>query len=341
MSSPTHRPSVNRQYVLKSRPVGMPKESDFNLIETPLPALKDGEALVRAMYLSVDPYMRGRISGMKSYAAPVEIGGVMVGGGVAQVVESKNPQFAAGDIVDIYMGWQEYAISDGKGLRKLDPSIAPVSTALGVLGMPGMTAYFGLLDVCDPKPGETVVVSGAAGAVGTLVGQIAKIKGCRTVGIAGGDDKVAYLLKECGYDAAFNYKTTSDYAAKYRELCPKGIDVYFDNVGGPITDGIFTNLNVHARIAICGQISQYNATKPEMGPRLLGALIVARAKVQGLLVSDYAPRWGAAMVEMAGWIRQGKIKYREDIVHGFENVPKAFIGLFQGENTGKRIVKIG
>jgi NADPH:quinone reductase len=319
----------------------MPKESDFSLIQTPLPPLKDGEALVRAMYLSVDPYMRGRISGMKSYAAPVEIGGVMVGGGVAQVVESKNPNFATGDIVDIYMGWQEYAISDGKGLRKLDPSIAPVSTALGVLGMPGMTAYFGLLDVCDPKPGETVLVSGAAGAVGSLVGQIAKIKGCRTVGIAGGDDKVGYILKECGYDAAFNYKTTTDYAAKYRELCPKGIDVYFDNVGGPITDAVFTNLNVHARIAICGQISLYNATKPEMGPRLLGALIVARAKVQGLLVSDYAPRWGAAMVEMAGWIREGKIKYREDIVHGFENVPKAFIGLFEGENTGKRIVKIG
>jgi leukotriene B4 12-hydroxydehydrogenase/15-oxo-prostaglandin 13-reductase len=319
----------------------MPKESDFSLVETPLPALKDGEVLVRAMYLSVDPYMRGRISGMKSYAAPVEIGGVMVGGGVAQVVESKNPQFAPGDIVDIYMGWQEYAISDGKGMRKLDPSIAPVSTALGVLGMPGMTAYFGLLDVCDPKPGETVLVSGAAGAVGTLVGQIAKIKGCRTVGIAGGDDKVDYIVKECGYDAAFNYKTTTDYAAKYRELCPNGIDVYFDNVGGAITDGVFTNLNVHARIAICGQISLYNATKMEMGPRFLGALIVARARVQGLLVSDYAARWGAAMMEMAGWIREGKIKYREDIVQGFENVPKAFIGLFEGENTGKRIVKIG
>ena len=309
-------------------------------IETPLPSLKDGEALVRALYLSVDPYMRGRISGMKSYAAPTEIGGLMVGGGVAEVLESKNPQFAIGDIVDIYMGWQEYAISDGKGMRKLDPSIAPVSTALGVLGMPGMTAYFGLLDVCEPKPGETVLVSGAAGAVGTLVGQIAKIKGCRTVGIAGGDDKVDYILKECGYDAAFNYKTTTDYAAKYRELCPNGIDVYFDNVGGPITDGVFTNLNVHARIAICGQISLYNATKMEMGPRFLGALIVARAKIQGLLVSDYAPRWGAAMVEMAGWIREGKLKYREDIVHGFENVPKAFIGLFEGENTGKRIVKI-
>lgn len=333
-------PTTNRQYILKSRPVGMPKESDFSLIETALAALKDGEVLVRAQYLSVDPYMRGRISGMKSYAAPVEVGGLMVGGGVAQVVESKNPGFAAGDIVDIYMGWQEYAISDGKGLRKLDPAIAPVSTALGVLGMPGMTAYFGLLDVCDPKPGETVLVSGAAGAVGMLVGQIAKIKGCYTVGIAGTDDKVDYLVKECGFDAAFNYKTTTDYAAKYHELCPKGIDCYFDNVGGAITDCVFPNLNVHARISICGQISQYNATKLELGPRILGALIVYRAKIQGFLVTDYAPRMGPAMMEMAGWIREGKLKYREDIVEGFENMAKAFIGLFEGENTGKRIVKI-
>lgn len=317
----------------------MPDASTFKLIETPIPALKDGEVLVKALYLSVDPYMRGRISGMKSYAAPVEIGQVMVGGGVAEVVESKNANFKAGDVVDTYMGWQEYQISDGKYLRKLDPSIAPVSTALGVLGMPGMTAYFGLLEVCDPQPGETVLVSGAAGAVGTIVGQIAKIKGCRTVGIAGGDDKVEYLKSECGYDAAFNYKTTSDYAAKYRELCPDGINVYFDNVGGPITDAVFPNLALHARVAICGQISQYNATKMEMGPRLLGSLIVSRSRVQGLLVSDYAPKFGAAMIEMAGWIKAGKIKYREDIVDGFENLPKAFIGLFEGENTGKRIVK--
>jgi hypothetical protein len=206
--------------------------------------------------------------------------------------------------------------------------------------MPGMTAYFGLLDVCEPKAGETVVVSGAAGAVGTIVGQIAKIKGCRTVGVAGGDDKIDYIVKECGYDAAFNYKTTSDYAAKYRELCPNGIDIYFDNVGGPISDAVFGLLNLHARIAICGQISQYNNTQVEMGPRLLGSLIVARAKVQGLLVSDYAPRYGPAMAEMAHWVREGKIKYREDVVLGFENLPKAFIGLLAGENIGKRIVKV-
>ena len=330
---------MNRQFVLVSRPVGLPKESDFKLVEAPIPELKDGDVLVRAAYLSVDPYMRGRISGMKSYAAPVEIGQTMVGGVVAQVIESKNAAFAPGDYVDIYMGWQEYAISNGKGLRKLDPSI-PVSTALGVLGMPGLTAYFGLLDVCDPQPGETVVVSGAAGAVGAGVGQIAKIKGCRTVGIAGGDDKIDWIVNECGYDAAFNYKTTTDYAVKLRELCPNGIDCYFDNVGGAITDAVFTALNVHSRISICGQISQYNNTKPELGPRLFGALIVYRAKVQGFLVSDYAPRFGEALKEMTAWVREGKLKYREDIVEGFENMPKALIGLFHGENIGKRIVKV-
>ncbi len=337
--SPSQRPTVNRQFVLVSRPVGLPKESDFKLVETPVRELSGGEVLVRAAFLSVDPYMRGRISGMKSYAAPVEIGQMIVGGGVAEVIESKNPEFKPGDFVDIYMGWQEYAISNGKNLRKLDPSM-PVSTALGVLGMPGLTAYFGLLDVCGPKPAETVVVSGAAGAVGSIVGQIAKIKGCRTVGIAGGDDKVEWIKKECGYDEAFNYKTTTDYAAKLKQLCPDGIDCYFDNVGGTITDAIFTALNVHSRIAICGQISQYNNTKPEMGPRLFGALIVYRAKVEGFLVTDYAPRFGEAFKEMTAWIREGKLKYREDIVQGFENMPKAFIGLLQGENIGKRIVKI-
>ena len=337
--TPAHRPSVNRQFVLAARPVGLPDETTFKLVETPVPALNDGEVLLRARYLSVDPYMRGRISGMKSYAAPVEIGQMMVGGGVAEIIESKNPAFSPGDFVDVYMGWQEFAVSNGKNLRKLDPSI-PVSTALGVLGMPGLTAYFGLLDVCDPKPGETVVVSGAAGAVGSIVGQIAKIKGCRAVGIAGGEDKVEWIQRDCGYDAAFNYKTTTDYAAQLRELCPKGIDCYFDNVGGPITDAVFTALNVHSRIAVCGQISQYNNTKLELGPRLFGALIVYRAKVQGFLVSDYIPRAPQALAEMAGWLREGKLKYREDIVEGFENMPKAFLGLFHGENIGKRIVKL-
>jgi NADPH-dependent curcumin reductase CurA len=339
MQPTTMHSTKNRQWVLAERPTGLPTQATFKLIETPIADLKNGEFLARAVYLSVDPYMRGRISGMKSYAAPVEIGQVMVGGGVAKVVESKNPDFAVGDFVDIYMGWQEYVVSNGRGVRKLDPSV-PVSTAEGVLGMTGLTAYFGLLDVCHPKAGETVVVSGAAGAVGSVVGQIAKIKGCRTIGIAGGDDKVAWVVKECGFDAAFNYKTTGNYYSKLQELCPKGIDVYFDNVGGAITDAVFGLLNVGARISICGQISQYNNTKPEMGPRLLGALIVARAKVQGFLVSDYAAQFGPALAEMTGWVREGKIKYREDIVEGFENLPKAFIGLFSGENTGKRLVHV-
>ena len=332
--------AVSRRFVLASRPVGLPQESDFKLVEAPVPEPQDGEILVRALYLSVDPYMRGRISDRKSYAAGVEIGQLMVGGAVAEVVESKNPAFAAGDIVDVYMGWQEYAVSNGKGARKVDPATAPVSTAEGVLGMTGLTAYFGLLDVCHPKSGETVVVSGAAGAVGSVVGQIAKIKGCRTVGIAGGDDKVDWILRECGYDAAFNYKTTENYAAKLKELCPGGIDIYFDNVGGPITDAVFGMLNVGARIAVCGQISQYNNTKVETCPRFLGALIVARAKVEGFLISDYAARFGPALAEMSQWVRSGEIKYREDIVDGFENLPKAFIGLLQGENIGKRLVKV-
>jgi NADPH:quinone reductase len=332
--------TVNRQFVLASRPAGLPEESNFKMIETPIPEPKDGEFLARAMYLSVDPYMRGRISQAKSYAAGVEIGGVMVAGGVARVVESKNENFRAGDIVDVYMGWQEYVVSNGRGVRKLDPAVAPVSTALGVLGATGLTAYFGLLDVCHPKPGETVVVSGAAGAVGSIVGQIANIKGCRTVGIAGGDDKVDWILKDCGYDAAFNYKTTDNYGAKLKELCPKGIDIYFDNVGGAITDAVLMQINTFARLSICGQISQYNNAKPEMGPRLLGMLIVARAKMQGFLITDYMSRFGEALVEMSGWVREGKIKYREDIVEGFENLPRAFIGLFHGENIGKRIVKV-
>jgi hypothetical protein len=332
--------SVNRQFVLASRPVGLPDESTFKMIETPIAPLNDGEFLARAMYLSVDPYMRGRISGAKSYAAPVEVGGVMVGGGVARVVESKNEKFAVGDIVDVYMGWQEYVVSSGKGIRKLDPAIAPVSTALGVLGITGLTAYFGLLDICHPKEGETVVVSGAAGAVGSIVGQIAKLKGCKTVGIAGEDAKIEWILKDCGFDSAFNYKTEGNYGAKLKELCPSGIDVYFDNVGGTISDAVMVQLNTFARISICGQISQYNNAKPEMGPRLTGMLIVARAKMQGFLVSDYAPRFGEALTEMAGWLKEGKLKHREDIVDGFENLPKAFIGLFHGENTGKRLVRI-
>ncbi|MDQ3009954.1 MAG: NADP-dependent oxidoreductase [Acidobacteriota bacterium] len=331
--------SVNRQFILAARPTGFPKESDFNLVESPVPSPQAGEFLVRAHYLSVDPYMRGRMNDVKSYAKPVQIGEVMTGGVVGEVVESKHDKFKAGDIVTGQFGWQEFATSDGAGVRKVDPSLAPISTAVGVLGMPGLTAYFGLLDVCDPHPGETVLVSGAAGAVGALVGQIAKIKGCRAVGIAGTDDKIKYLTDELGFDAAFNYKTDTNYFAKMRELCPNGIDSYFDNVGGEITDAALRLLNVHARVSICGQISQYNVEKPELGPRLLGLLIVTRSKVQGFLVSDYAARFGEGLQQMAGWIKEGKLKYHENIIEGFENMPRAFIGMLRGENTGKQLVK--
>jgi NADPH-dependent curcumin reductase CurA len=263
----------------------------------------------------------------------------MVGGAVARVVESKHAGYAVGDVVAVYMGWQEYAVSDGKGLRKVDPSI-PVTAALGILGITGLTAYFGLLDICDPKLGETVVVSGAAGAVGSVVGQIARLKGCRVVGIAGGDDKVEWIKRECGFDAAFNYKTTPDHGEALKELCPQGIDVYFDNVGGPITDAVLPQINTGARISVCGQISQYNNASPEMGPRLLSMLVVARAKMQGFLVSDYASRFGPALEELKGWYLAGQIRNREDIVEGFENLPTAFIGLLKGENIGKRLVKV-
>ena len=338
-ATPFVRPSVNRQFVLASRPTDLPDDSTFRMVTSPVPELQDGELLVRAIYLSVDPYMRGRLREGRSYAAPVEVGGIMVGGGAGRVIESKNPDFGVGEIVEIYMGWQEYAVSNGKGLRKLDPSV-PVPVSLGILGGTGLTAYFGLLDVCDPKPGETVVVSGAAGATGSVAGQIAKIKGCRTVGIAGSAEKIDWLTRECGFDGAFDYKTTADYSAKLQELSPKGIDVYFDNVGGPITDAVLPLINTGARIAICGQISQYNNTKPQLGPRLLHHLIIGRAKMQGFLVTDYAPRFAGAIAELANWYRAGRLKSREDIVEGFENLPRAFIGLFKGENTGKRLVKL-
>jgi NADPH-dependent curcumin reductase CurA len=319
----------------------MPNEEDFQLSPAPVPLLADNQVLLRTIYLSVDPYMRSRISGIRTYADPVDIGQVMVGGTVGQVVQSKNSQFAPNDILEGYWGWQEYAVSNGDRLRKLDPRDAPVSTPLGVLGMPGMTAYFGLLDICKPQRGETVVVSGAAGAVGSLVGQIAKIAGCRVVGIAGSDEKVAWLVSELGFDAAFNYKTAENYVAVLKQLCPKGIDCYFDNVGGAVSDAVFPVLNTKSRIAVCGQISQYNALKPEPGLRIMIYLLSKQARAEGFLVYQFADRYPEGIARMAQWIGEGKLKYREQIVEGFENAPKAFIGLLKGDNTGKMLVKVG
>ncbi len=331
----------NRQIRLANRPAGYPKETDFELVEEPLPEPGDGEVLVRAIYLSLDPYMRGRMNAGPSYAPPVGLGEVMVGGVVGEVTRSNAPDLAPGDIVEGRLGWQEYAVAKGKSLRPIDPDLAPISTALGVLGMPGLTAYFGLLEIGRPEAGETVVVSAAAGAVGAAVGQIAKIRGCRAVGIAGTDAKVDYVTRELGFDAGINYQTTDDLGAALAAACPDGIDVYFDNVGGATTDTVLQQINLRARIVICGQISQYNLEKPELGPRLLRVLLVERARMEGFIIFDYAARYGEGLAELAKWVQAGRLKFREDIVEGLENAPSAFIGLLQGRNFGKQLVKVG
>jgi len=331
---------VNKQVVLAARPVGFPKPSDLQLVESPIPVPADGELLVGVSFLSVDPYMRGRMSDAKSYAEPVKLGEVMTGGAVGKVLASRNQKFAEGDYVVGQFGWQQYAISDGRGVRKVDPALAPISTSLGVLGMPGLTAYFGLLEIGQPKPGETVVVSGAAGAVGSYAGQIAKIKGCRTVGIAGTDEKVDWITSELGFDAAFNYKTQTDYHAALSSLCPQGIDVYFDNVGGAITDAVFPLMNTLGRVAVCGQISLYNLEKPDQGPRLLPLMLRQQLKVQGFLVFQFAGRVAEALRELAGWLHDGRLKHRESVTEGIENAVDAFLGMLRGENTGKQLVKV-
>lgn len=331
---------VNRQITLAARPAGMPRESDFHLVERPVPVPVPGEILVRNLYLSLDPYMRGRMKEGPSYAAPVPVGGVMTGEAVGRIIESNDPQFAEGDIVAAMTGWQEFAAVPAAEARKVDPSLAPVSTALGVLGMPGLTAYFGLLEIGRLKAGETVVVSGGAGAVGGVVGQIARIKGCRAVGIAGSEEKVAYMTGELGYDAAFNYRTTPNYYEKLVELCPGGIDVYFDNVGGEITDAVFRHLKDFARLVCCGQISQYNLERPEMGPRLLFNLVIHQARVEGFLIYRFRDRFEEGLRDLALWLREGNLRYREHIAHGIENAPRAFIGMLRGENLGKQLVRL-
>lgn len=331
---------MNRQITLASRPVGFPIESDFELVEASVPAPEKDQVLVRTEYLSVDPYMRGRMNDAHGYASPYEIGKVMGGGTVGSVVESNHPQFSVGEVVSGMWGWQDYGLSGGAGLRKVDPTVAPISTSLGVLGMPGLSAYFGLLDICDPKAGETVFVSGAAGAVGELVGQIAKIKGCRVVGSAGSDEKVKFLLEENGLDAAFNYKTTDNYRKKIQELCPNGVNVYFDNVGGEMTDAVLMNLSPFARVSVCGAISQYNLTKAELGPRLLSTLIVTQSRIEGFLVTRFMDKYDEGISQMAQWLDEGKLRVHETIAEGLENTPKAFIGMLNGENKGKQLVKV-
>lgn len=329
----------NTRILLKSRPEGEPSEENFDIVESETPPLRDGEMLRRTLWLSVDPYMRGRMRDVKSYAKPAEIGEPMPGQTVAEVVESKDPAYKPGDVVLTSDGWQAYAVGDGKGLRKLDPSQAPVSYALGVLGMPGLTAYVALLDTAEAKSGETVVVSAAAGAVGSIAGQIAKLKGCRAVGTAGSQEKCDFVTRELGFDACINYKT-DDLKEALKAACPDGIDVYIDMVAGPVLEAVLRRLNLHARIALVGLISQYNDPKPRPGPNL-APLLVARATLRGMLVFDHVDRLPDFLRDMTQWLREGKVKVREDIVEGLENAPRAFLGLFKGENIGKRIVKVG
>jgi len=330
---------LNHQIRLAARPIGLPKRSDWQFIETPVPQPRDGEVLVKVLYLSLDPAMRGWMNEGKSYIAPVGIGEVMRAGGVGRVIASKHSGFAADDHVSGAVGVQEYAALDGAQLTKVDPKIAPLPTFLNTLGMPGMTAYFGLLDVGRPEPGETVVVSGAAGAVGATVGQIAKIKGCRAVGIAGGAAKCRYLVDELGFDAAIDYKA-GDVRKSLRTHCPNGVDVYFDNVGGDILDLVLAVLRRRARVVICGAISQYNNTTPIKGPSNYLSLLINRARMEGMVVFDYADRFPQAARDIAAWIGAGKLKSREDIVEGLETFPETLLKLFSGENFGKLVLKV-
>jgi NADPH-dependent curcumin reductase CurA len=331
---------TNHKFLLAARPVGMPKHTDWTYVEEPVGEPKEGEFLVRMLYISLDPAMRGWINDVRSYIPPVGIGEVMRAIGVGIVTASRNPRFQVDDHVSGPFGMQEYAISDGQRVMRVDPKAAPLPKYLGVLGMPGMTAYFGLLDTGQPKSGETVVVSAAAGAVGAVVGQIAKIQGCRAVGIAGGADKCRYIEHDLGFDAAIDYKS-EDVRASLQKHCPDGIHVYFDNVGGTILEAALANLARGARIVICGAISQYNNTGPMTGPRNYMSLLVNRGAMKGMLVFDYADRFAQAGGQMAAWIAAGKLKSREHIVEGLATFPETLLKLFTGENQGKLMLKVG
>ena len=331
--------TTNHQIRLAARPVGLPKPTDWSHTEEIVADPKPGELVIQLLYLSLDPAMRGWMNEGKSYVPPVGIGEVMRALGAGRVIASKHPDFAVGDHVTGIFGVQEYAVSNGRGVMKIDPQIAPLPVWIGTLGMPGQTAYFGLLDIGKPVAGQTVVVSGAAGAVGSVVGQIATIKGCRAIGIAGGPDKCKYLVDELGFTAAIDYKNT-DVKKALREACPNGIDVYFDNVGGDILDAALTQLARHARIVICGAVSQYNATQFR-GPSNYMSLLVNRASMTGMVVMDYADRYAAAARDMLGWMAEGKLKSREDIVDGgLASFHDALLKLFKGENFGKLVLRV-
>jgi hypothetical protein len=331
---------MNQRIVLNSRPSGLPVAANFRFETIETPVISEGQLLLKPIYVSVDPYLRGRMNDSKSYVPPFQLNQPISSGIVAEIIESKNSSFKAGEYVLGALAWQEYQISDGAGLTKVDPFVAPLSVYLGALGMTGLTAYFGLTEIGMPKPGEILVVSGAAGAVGTMVGQIGKLLGCRVVGIAGSEEKIALLKSKFGYDEAINYKTTSDMKAAIAKVCPDGVDIYFDNVGGEISDAVLANINKNARIPLCGAISTYNATEEPLGPRIQSTLIKNSALIQGFIVSNYAAKFPQGLVQLGKWFKEGKIQYSETIVEGFNNIPQAFIDLFSGKNEGKMIVKI-
>ncbi|MFX3673131.1 MAG: NADP-dependent oxidoreductase [Paenisporosarcina sp.] len=330
---------MQKQILLKNRPTGTPTHENFDIVKVPIGKPETGEMLIKTVYISVDPYLRGRMNDAKSYIPPFELDEVITSGVIGQVVESKSAQFDKGDVVLGSLGWQEYSIAKENTVRKIDHTLAPASAYLSVLGMTGLTAYFGLLDIGKPKEGETVVVSGAAGAVGSIVGQIAKIKGARVVGIAGSDEKVDYLIDKLGFDEAINYKT-QDVAIELKKACPNGIDVYFENVGGKISDAIFPLLNNFARIPVCGAISSYNNEEQDVGPRVQGYLIKTSSLMQGFTIGNYASQYGEGAQQLATWLKEGKLKYEETITNGFDHTIDAFLDLFKGSNLGKSLVKV-
>ena len=337
-------PALNQRVLLASRPEGLPRPDNFRIVEEPVPVPAEGQLLLEILYLSLDPYMRGRMDDAKSYAEPVALGAVMEGGTVARVIASRHAQYAVGDIVLSHSGWQRYALSDGLGLRKLDPAVAPPSTALGVLGMPGFTAWAGLLQIGRPRPGETVVVAAASGAVGSAVGQIARIQGARAVGIAGGPDKGAFVRDELGFDAVVDHRAP-DFAQQMASACPQGIDVYFENVGGKVWDAVFPLLNDFARVPVCGLIAQYNAL-PQAAPGvdrlalLMGDVLKKSLNIRGFIQREFAELRPAFLQEAQGWVGDGRLRYREDIVEGLDKAPAAFIDLLQGRNFGKLVIKV-
>ncbi|WP_413282613.1 NADP-dependent oxidoreductase [Vibrio sp. MA40-2] len=335
---------INRRVVLASRPIGAPTENDFRLENTAVPSIGDNEVLLRSVYLSLDPYMRGRMSAAKSYADPIELDDVIVGATVCQVEQSNHRNFPVGEWVLAYTGWQDYAVSNGEGLIKLGQNSTHPSFALGIMGMPGFTAYMGLLDIGQPKAGETLVVAAATGAVGATVGQIGKLKGCRVIGVAGGEEKCRYATEVLGFDACIDHKS-DDFAEQLASACEQGIDVYFENVGGKVFDAVLPLLNTAARVPLCGLISQYNAIEMPQGPdrmsALMGTLLVKRIKMQGFIIfDDYAPRYNEFSQQMSEWLAEGKIQYREHLVDGLEQAPESFIGLLEGKNFGKLVIQV-